>query len=931
MIKILSFIALYLIVASVPAQEVPGVSRFEHVTIADGLPVNSANCIIQDHLGFIWLGTFGGLVRYDGANVVALSHNPDDPNSFQGKVVVSMMEDNNGDIWIGSESLFRFERSSQRFIEYPDKNSKLKDGYPEIRFIHQDKQGRIWTIRYINNQYLLARFDLKTSSWVYFNNDPGNPHHLEGNGLFSNFLKFSFVEGPDGKIWVTTIGKTENSLLWLDPGTDSFVPYHISSGSGVAGDFKKICGLSSGKKGLLYLSTDYYLKGWFILNPQNGQIKQFKHDERDTNSLLNDSAISFPFEDKAGFIWLSTLRGIDRFNPSTNVHTHYISKTTDPSTPIPGPFLLESETPGGDIWFMGSSQMSFYDQKKNRFFSYTEDEKEEAGLWGFLSSTFVDASGMAWFGTYSSGLNKESRINKFPLLRNIPNNVNSLQDATVNTIYEAPSEPGTIWFGTKTGLDQFDKKTGIFKHYRHSEYDRGSISKGNVTAIAEDKNNRFWVGTNGGGLNLMDRKKARFVHFVKDSQQVNGLNDNYISCLKPASDSSLWIGTNGAGLDHFDYNHRKFDHYLKADTNYTPELYNLINLYTGPDREKLAVILHPGDNVNISAPFEIKEPARILVSGLGEITGTNNEDWGWIEDSAGNTVWEMNIANTFKDGFQDARIRVGIISLHPGKYQLRYKSDPHYSYGHWNGPPPYHPELWGIQAILLNPGEALDLDKELAKRYYNGLGSDYVNSITEDANKNLWIGLMSVGGLSEFNPRTGKFKSYIDISKGPVSITGSILEDKKTGNIWAGDFAFGLLLLNKSGQILKKYNHLNGLPSNTIQGILQDEKGILWISTDNGLCRFDTATQRFQLFNKKNGLQGLVFNSMAFFKSADGEFFFGGANGVNAFYPDQIKLDTNSPKLVLTDLDISGGTGNTGRGGANACPYFNSKRHLPAL
>jgi hypothetical protein len=96
--------------------------------------------------------------------VVAYTHNPHDPKSFKGKVVSTLTEENNSDIWIGSKSLFGFERSTQRFIEYPDKNTNLKDGFPEIRFIHEDMQGRFWTIRYINTQYFLARFDPKLNT-----------------------------------------------------------------------------------------------------------------------------------------------------------------------------------------------------------------------------------------------------------------------------------------------------------------------------------------------------------------------------------------------------------------------------------------------------------------------------------------------------------------------------------------------------------------------------------------------------------------------------------------------------------------------------------------------------------------------------------------------------------------------------------------------
>jgi signal transduction histidine kinase/ligand-binding sensor domain-containing protein len=628
---------------------------------------------------------------------------------------------------------------------------------------------------------------------------------------------------------------------------------------------------------------------------------------------MNDSALITPYLDKSGFVWISTFKGMDKYDPVTNVFTHYISKPGDPSTPGAGWLRYAYETPEGDIWFQGNTGMSFYNRKTNRFIRYESDEKQEDGLWGYIVSTFVDGTGMVWLGSYLSGLNKESRIIQFPLIRNIPGNPNSLQNSTVYSIYEAPSEPGIIWFGTETGLDRYDKNEGTYTHYRHEEDKGNSISKGGVSSITEDKKGRFWVATHGGGLNLMDRRTGSFIHFVHDTLNPKSLIYNNINFLKSVSDGTLWIGTY-YGLDHFDCDNNKFTNYQKADTSYTPELFNLIAQYTTPDR-RVAAIIHPGDNVNITTRFNLTQPADILVTGMGEITSINNDDWGWIEDASGKTVWDMNIANTLSDGFQDARLRAGIIHLDSGSYSLRYKSDSHYSYGHWNGPAPYHFGLWGLQVTKISVKENQVFNNEAAKRYVNGPGGNSISSITEDSKKNIWIGSNDIGGVTKFNPATGEFISYIDVVKGPLAVTGSVLEDKKTGNFWVGDYAFGLLLINKNGDIIKRYNASNGLSGNTIEGILQDSKGVLWVSTDNGLCRFDPVIEKFQLYNKNHGLQGLAFNSMAICRTANGEMYFGGANGVNAFFPDQIKLDTMAFPVVLTDLDIGGKPAMIGKNG----------------
>ncbi len=139
--------------ASIPliAQQIPNRIRFEHLTVADGLPENSGRCMMQDHLGFIWIGTQFGLVRYDGNKVISFPYSQDNPYGFRGKQVGALFEDQNGDIWIGTENLVRFERSTQRFIQYPDKNGS-EFGFEYIQIIRQDKKGFIWTVRILKTK-----------------------------------------------------------------------------------------------------------------------------------------------------------------------------------------------------------------------------------------------------------------------------------------------------------------------------------------------------------------------------------------------------------------------------------------------------------------------------------------------------------------------------------------------------------------------------------------------------------------------------------------------------------------------------------------------------------------------------------------------------------------------------------------------------------
>jgi signal transduction histidine kinase/ligand-binding sensor domain-containing protein len=888
------------------AQQVPKRIRFEHLTIADGLPENSVRCMLQDHLGYIWMGTQSGLVRYDGNKMISFPYSHDKPFGFRGMEVGALFEDQHGDIWIGTENLVRFERSTQRFIQYPDKNGS-EIGFEFIQFIHQDKKGFIWTLRNIKDQNKLNRFDPITSTWAYFNNDPGNPHFLTDNSLSS--INYGLAEDKDGKIWIVTESQNGNTLQSLDPNTDKFIPVHLKISPSMAEDFKKIHKISISDQGILYLTADS--RGFFVLNIGTGEVKHFRHQAKDPESLVSDTTYVI-YPDKRGMAWISNSKGLDKYDPQKASFTHYISKPADLSTPGAGVVYKLYETPKGDIWFgnQAPAGMNFYERSTNSFTRYESDVNQEEALWGFIGSTIVDHSDLIWLGSYGSGLNKETRVSQFPILKSIPGNTNSLQDDKVYSTYEAKSEPGIIWFGTEKGLDRYDKKTGKYIHYKHDDHNTNSISKGTVRSVAEDKNGRFWVGTEGGGLNLMDRKKGSFIHFVFDSSNTNSLGSfyNIIVSFKSASDGTLWVVTR-EGLDHFDFDKKSFTHYHKADTSYTPELFELIRRYTTHDR-RVASIVHPADHVNSTVRFDLTRSSDLLVTGMGEIHKSFHADYGWIEDSRGRIIWSMDYANTLGD--VNGRIRSGVIHLDPGSYFLMYQSDDEYSFGNWTSGVPLHSDLWGIIVSSISFEEAAVFNKEVTKRDFNGLGDNAVHCVTEDSKKNIWIGSNN-GGLDHLDASTGKFVSYENRSIGPICVT-RIMEDKKTGNFWVGDYAFGLLLINPQGKLLKSYNVSNGLSCNSVTGIEMDPGGILWISTDNGLCRFDPVKEKFQLYNKKNGLQGLTFNPGAF-QTSDGEMYFGGDHGINAFYPTQIKLDTIAPPVVLADLDINGKPAAIGKDG----------------
>lgn len=897
--------------------------RFEYLTVTDGLPENSIFCMIQDHLGFMWLGTQNGLVRYDGTTMTTFRYDASKPFSMKIRQISALHEDRNGDIWIGGrgeEGLCRFDRATGNFIPYAQSGPEKISTDDRIHQIYQDKVGEIWTVSWRNTTrtFVLDRFDPRTRTWTYFRNNPKNSHSLASTtiyrGTMLGVVESSFAEDEDGKLWVVTNGSAEKTLHWIDPKTNCVTRVRPQKNSSVRATFKHIGMIATAGQNL-YISS--FEKGLFQLNTRTNQLVHFKHDSQNQGSIRSDT-VSKVHPHRDGTVWVATWLGLDQLNPKTGVFRHILSRPSDPTTPSPGMLKFLHEMPNGDMWFRSSQGLDYYHHSLDNFTRYAFDPTLGDGTLHGNNQSFmsflVDKTGRAWVGTFGSGLNKQSRIAHFPLLTTEANNGNSLRSGNVLVVYEAPTQPGVIWFGTDKGLDRLDKKTGHYTHYGHDSLSRSSLGKGSISALVEDKKGRFWVGTVNEGMYQMDRKTGRFIRFSNSPADPNSLMSNVVLSIFPASDGTAWIGTNN-GLDHFDPDRLTFKHFYKADTTYSPELFTRINELTIPHR-RLASILHPGVNQNRTETFTLAQPTDLMVVAGGDISTTQKSSYGWIEDANGKVIWEFSPEKSVADGpYPNIRVQAKVIRLAAGEYRLRYISGNTYAYGHWTYAPPLHPELWGIQLLTSTPAESRKLNDLIRQPYFRpGVSDDRIFIVKEDGGGSLWIGSNN-GGVTSFDPRTGQCKTYSNPLGGPVCVL-TLLEDRQRGGFWVGDYLYGLLFLDYKGKVTRQYAAGSGLPGNSVKSLVRDQEGYLWLTTSNGLVRFDPTKEEFRVFNDTNGVQFLE-NSQpnGLFRASDGELFVGGSKGVHAFYPRQVQHDAFAPPVVLTDLTINGQTATLGEKG----------------
>jgi signal transduction histidine kinase/CheY-like chemotaxis protein len=175
----------------------------------------------------------------------------------------------------------------------------------------------------------------------------------------------------------------------------------------------------------------------------------------------------------------------------------------------------------------------------------------------------------------------------------------------------------------------------------------------------------------------------------------------------------------------------------------------------------------------------------------------------------------------------------------------------------------------------------------------------------EDQAGTLWLGTRD-GGLNKFDRNTGQFTRYLHDPGNSHSLSRNTvvaIHEDQHGDLWIGT-SDGLNKFDRTAETFLRYTEKDGLPHNSIAGLLEDEQGYLWISTTRGLTKFDPRSSTFRNYDIRDGLQSYEFNRNAVWKTRDGDMFFGGVNGLNAFSPTAVKDNSYIPPIVLTDFRI---------------------------
>ncbi len=676
------------------------------------------------------------------------------------------------------------------------------------------------------------------------------------------------VESGLSQSSINCIFQDRQGFMWFgtQDGLDRYDGYHFnvfrpnSADPGSISD-RWITSIFEDRQGFIWVGTR--LGGINRYDPAIGKFTRFMHAAENERSLSSNYVTSI-FEDTDGFLWVGTEEGLDRYLPNQAGFLHYSLNTLSGSDDLSSFVSTIFEDPGGVLW-VGSSifGLSRYDRDLGKFVNNQPKSGSPVSLNSNNIRAIQPAKGKAlWVATGDGLVLFDPLTGIVARYQNIPSDPDSLASNAIQTLYVDRS--GNLWIGTNAGLDRFQPGTGHFIHYQHNSNIESSLSNNNVTAVYESRDNVIWVGTFGGELNKYYRGQDSFSYYSEQPGSSSGLSGNVIFKIHVDTDQKAWLSVYGEGVDCLD---------LKT----------------------------------------------------GTVTQTRNDpaNPGSLSDNA---VWSVY---TDRQGTLWTGTSVGLDRREAGSntfIHYRYSPDSHkfvqYSPAQNGGQSPGVAPVYDILEdgkgnLWLGTGAGLgyyDRETDTFTQYQhnpqdpNSLSGNEIVNLFLDMDGVLWAGSF-YDGLNRFSPGSGTFVNFRHDPQAPDSLsndsTVSIFQDGQ-GTLWIGTDGGGLNRYDAETNSFAHFFEADGLPSNVINGIVEDQKGFLWLSTNNGLSRFNSQDGTFRNYTVRNGLQGDEFNMNAYARAADGTLFFGGVNGLTVFHPEAITDSSFIPPIELVSVTRNG-------------------------
>lgn len=525
----------------------------ERLRVQEGLAGDDVTAVLQDHLGYIWVGTTQGLSRYDGYEVKIFRQELGNPQSLGSNRVLCLHQDLKQRLWVGTQQggLNLYDASSNHFKHF---------GSDTITAIWESPQlpGELWVgtqgkgLRLFNIEtekftlidksplFITCFYESQASKgilWVGTHGSGLGKINInsrayraanQGEKPLSSTIVTAILQDSAKRIWVGTHGK---GLMQFSELTGKFFPFKTTQ------NHPHITTLHQSQPGYLWVGTG------------GGGLRRLEIKSKTDHPILEPGCdfITAITIDYSKILWMGTQGGgLCRLIPPPNKIATYGTHLKRVTA------LLQ--TPSGAI-LVGTGSQGLMQLQGGKL----ESLKPEVRI--FSLCEHADQPQSLWVGTDQGLCLLNRQTGDTQWYRHQANQPNSLTHNTVTVIINS-NQKGILWIGTYGGgVDRFDSRQQQFRHYKHQNNNASSISNNYTLSLCEDKLGNIWIGTYE-GLNVLNPRSGQVTLFSREKE--GKLSNNTITSIFEDRKGTIWVGTQ-MGLNRYNVTPKTFTHYTEEN------------------------------------------------------------------------------------------------------------------------------------------------------------------------------------------------------------------------------------------------------------------------------------------------------------------------------------------------------------------------------
>jgi signal transduction histidine kinase/ligand-binding sensor domain-containing protein/DNA-binding response OmpR family regulator len=654
-----------------------------------------------------------------------------------------------------------------------------------------------------------------------------------------------------------------------------------------------------------------------------------------TEHGLSSTKVTTILQDNTNFLWIGTEDGLNRFNGYD--FTIYKNQPDDSLSLISNHITALFQDSKNRLWVATIAGLEYYDQACDGFINVSLNLPDEVVKNNQCTDIIEDSRGKLWFAVSGYGVvcYSPDTGDSFLLAPSTASSSPSLCSLYIESVEE--DKDGNIWFASQdNGISVYNPTTQAFHNYNvankallsnavfdlclrsngdmlistlrqglsiyDSEKKRFSsypdvFNRQNIRSVFcanEDLDGNILVGTEGKGVFIFDPEKRDLAQHPVFKEMVDEIGDSKVHSINKSNYNYIWMSLSYKGVFVMGYENTGFKSLRKIDNEPNSLNYGQVTGIT-TDKEKNIWIATDGGGLNHYNPktkqythytYDPDDPQSISDNAVMSVfCDSKNRVW------AGTYIGGLCLFNKEDGTFTHFRADKGNANALQADFIKNIQEDK-------------RGNLW----LGTNGGGLTRFDPEnkvfrtFRSAENSGLASDHIIILFIDSKNRLWIG--TYFGLSCMDTDTGSF-TFFDRCNGLSSLSVFSVAEDAGGTIWVGT-ADGLNRYNpEDNTFAKVYPMHREYYSPVVNGILtHNSKDQLWLSTNHGIVRFSPGTGQLTRYFFNSGLQSNEFLLGSYYKSPEGEMFFGGVNGLNTFYPDNINEVPAVPKVHITGLKI---------------------------